>query len=34
MIDAALERKGREGRKQVLFFFASFAASAFNRDVR
>jgi hypothetical protein len=29
-----VERKGREGRKKKLFFFASFAASAFDRDVR
>ena len=25
------ERKGREGREGIQFFFASFAASAFNR---
>ena len=34
--DAAVERKGREGREEILFFFASFAASAlivtFARD--
>src|SRR5439155_26320049 len=29
-----LERKGREGRKEILSCFASFATSAFNRDVR
>jgi len=32
LTDAALERKGREGRKQILSFFAPFAASAFNRE--
>jgi hypothetical protein len=31
--DAAVERKGREGRKEILSDFASFATSAFDRDV-
>jgi hypothetical protein len=26
------ERKGREGRKEILSYFASFATSAFDRD--
>src|SRR5213596_1284213 len=30
--DAALERKGREGRREILSYFASFATSAFDRD--
>ena len=30
---AAVERKGREGRKEILSYFASFATSAFHRDV-
>jgi hypothetical protein len=30
---ATMERKGREGRREILFFFASFAASAFDRDL-
>ena len=29
-----VERKGREGREEILVFFAAFAAFAFNRDVR
>ena len=29
----AVERKGREGRKEILSYFASFATSAFDRDV-
>jgi hypothetical protein len=32
--DATLERKGREGRSEMPFFFAPFAASAFDRDIR
>src|SRR6266487_5416086 len=28
-----LERKGREGRKETLSYFAPFATSAFDRDV-
>ena len=28
-----VERKGREGRKEIRSCFASFATSAFNRDV-
>jgi len=28
-----VERKGREGRKEILSYFASFATSAFDRDV-
>src|SRR5436190_1855330 len=31
LTDAALERKGREGRKEIRSHFASFATSAFNR---
>ena len=31
--NAALERKGREGRREILSYFASFATSAFDRDV-
>src|SRR5438093_9626458 len=31
--DAAVERKGREGRKEILSYFASFATSAFDRDL-
>jgi hypothetical protein len=27
-----MDRKGRKGRREILSFFASFAASAFNRD--
>jgi len=27
-----VERKGREGRKETLSFFAPFATSAFDRD--
>jgi hypothetical protein len=33
-VDDVVERKDREGRWEILFFFASFAASAFKRDVR
>ena len=33
LTDAAVERKGREGRKEILSDFASFATSAFDRDV-
>jgi hypothetical protein len=29
----AVERKGREGRKEILSYFAFFATSAFDRDV-
>jgi len=28
-----LERKGREGRKEILSSFAPFATSAFDRDL-
>jgi hypothetical protein len=28
-----VERKGREGRRGIMSFFASLAASAFDRDV-
>src|SRR5437762_1245918 len=31
--NAMVERKGREGREEILVFFAAFAAFAFNRDV-
>jgi hypothetical protein len=30
---AAVERKGREGGKEILSYFASFATSVFDRDV-
>jgi len=30
---AAVEREGREGRKGILAYFASFAASAFDRGI-
>ena len=32
--NAMVERKGREGREEILVFFAAFAAFAFNRGVR
>jgi hypothetical protein len=32
-IDAALERNGREGCKEILSYFTAFAASGFDRDV-
>src|SRR6266487_825945 len=33
LADATVERKGREGRKEILSYFAPFATSAFDRDV-
>jgi len=33
LTDATVERKGREGRKEILSYFAPFATSAFDRDV-
>jgi len=33
LTDAALEREGREGRREILSYFASFATFAFDRDV-
>ena len=32
--DCAVERKGREGREEILSSFAAFAASAFDREAR
>src|SRR5215208_2308135 len=33
LTDGAVERKGREGRKEIQAYFASLATSAFDRDV-